>query len=106
MTPLKPLAVPLRGTHLIEASAGTGKTHTITTLYLRLLLEAERPVGHILVVTYTDAATAELRARIRHRLRAALHAIEGGGETASAPAEAVLEQLVRQRCAAGQAEHD
>src|SRR5574337_1571953 len=100
MTPLKPLAVPLRGTHLIEASAGTGKTHTITTLYLRLVLEAERAVGNILVVTYTAAATAELRARIRHRLRAALHAIEAGAEAAGDPDDDVLAQLVRRRLAA------
>ena len=45
MTPLDPLALPLHGSNLVEASAGTGKTFTITTLYLRLLLEAERRIG-------------------------------------------------------------
>ncbi len=64
------LAADLRldGTHLIEAAAGTGKTHTIVSIYLRLLLERELPVERILVVTYTVAATAELRDRIRERL--------------------------------------
>lgn len=79
---LDPLTLPLRGERLIEASAGTGKTFTIGLLYLRLLLglggEAaySRPlsVEEILVVTFTEAATAELRGRIReniHRLRIA-----------------------------------
>ncbi len=72
-----PQAVSLRGTHLIEASAGTGKTHNITTLYLRLLLEAELAVDQILVVTFTNAATAELRARIRKRTHELLLAMDG-----------------------------
>src|SRR5690606_28449138 len=59
------------GTTLIQASAGTGKTYTITALFLRLLLEARLEVRQILVTTYTDAATAELRERIRERLIAA-----------------------------------
>lgn len=79
---LDPLILPLHGERLIEASAGTGKTFTIGLLYLRLLLglggEAafSRPlsVEEILVVTFTEAATAELRGRIRaniHELRIA-----------------------------------
>ena len=71
------LAFPLRGSQLIEASAGTGKTFTISALYLRLILghggEAsgfgrELLPPQILVVTFTDAATKELRDRIRTRL--------------------------------------
>lgn len=79
---LDPMTLPLQGVRLIEASAGTGKTFTIGLLYLRLLLglggEAafSRPltVEEILVVTFTEAATAELRGRIRqniHQLRIA-----------------------------------
>ena len=79
---LNPLTLPLRGERLIEASAGTGKTFTIGLLYLRLLLGLggenaySRPlsVEEILVVTFTEAATAELRGRIReniHQLRLA-----------------------------------
>ncbi|WP_205952240.1 exodeoxyribonuclease V subunit beta [Pantoea stewartii] len=80
--PLNPLTLPLNGERLIEASAGTGKTFTIGLLYLRLLLGLggenawRRPlsVEEILVVTFTEAATAELRGRIRdniHQLRLA-----------------------------------
>ena len=53
-----------QGTTLVEASAGTGKTYSIQSAYLRLVLEGY-PVTGILVVTFTDAATAELRDRLR-----------------------------------------
>ena len=69
--------LPLRGTTVIEASAGTGKTYTITSLFLRLLLEEGLTVDQILVVTYTRAATAELRDRIRTRLSVALSCARG-----------------------------
>jgi exodeoxyribonuclease V beta subunit len=62
---------PLEGTNLIEASAGTGKTHTLTGLFLRLILEQHLSVDKILVVTFTEAATEELKERIRGRLREA-----------------------------------
>jgi exodeoxyribonuclease V beta subunit len=73
---LDPLAFPLRGSALIEASAGTGKTFTIAALYLRLVLGHGGDAGfprpltppEILVVTFTEAATKELRDRIRARL--------------------------------------
>jgi exodeoxyribonuclease V beta subunit len=58
----------LDGINLIEASAGTGKTWNICGLYLRLLLERDLDVQQILVVTFTNAATAELRERIRTRI--------------------------------------
>ena len=63
---------PLKGTRLIEASAGTGKTYTIAGLYLRLLIEENLTVTQILVVTFTEAATQELRGRIRQRIYDAL----------------------------------
>ncbi|WP_068828965.1 exodeoxyribonuclease V subunit beta [Pseudomonas sp. BMS12] len=69
---------PFAGRSLIEASAGTGKTWTLTALYARLLLERGLSVGQILVVTYTTAATAELRERIRTRLAELLALYEGG----------------------------
>ncbi|WP_443696481.1 exodeoxyribonuclease V subunit beta [Pseudomonas sp.] len=70
------LRFPLHGSQLIEASAGTGKTFTISALYLRLVLGHGGESGfgrellppQILVVTFTDAATKELRDRIRTRL--------------------------------------
>lgn len=70
---------PLQGRQLIEASAGTGKTWNICGLYLRLLLERGLPVDQILVVTFTNAATAELRERIRSRLVETLVWLKQGG---------------------------
>ncbi|WP_164999461.1 UvrD-helicase domain-containing protein [Salinicola tamaricis] len=75
-------SLPLTGRHLIEASAGTGKTFTLAALYVRLVLgplpgretlDFPRPLTppEILVVTFTEAATAELRERIRARLKQA-----------------------------------
>jgi exodeoxyribonuclease V beta subunit len=69
---------PLQGTNLIEASAGTGKTYTITCLFLRLILEKRFPVKDILVVTYTVAATEELRDRTRKKIREAIGAYSTG----------------------------
>ena len=62
---------------LIEASAGTGKTFNIQHLYLRLILERGLEVGEILAVTFTEAATSELRTRIRNNLLAASEALDG-----------------------------
>ena len=66
------------GRSLIEASAGTGKTWTLTALYARLLLEKQLSVSQILVVTFTTAATAELRERIRKRLAELLAVYDNG----------------------------
>jgi len=66
--PLDVFDCPLEGIRQIEASAGTGKTWNICGLYLRLLLEGRLEVQRILVVTFTNAATAELRERIRQRV--------------------------------------
>ncbi len=71
MQPMDLRRLPLDGLNLIEASAGTGKTFSIAGLYLRLVLGVGRdplPVESILVVTFTRAAVAELRGRIRLRL--------------------------------------
>jgi len=56
------------GAMLLEASAGTGKTWTIAGLYARLIGEVGLSPRDILAVTFTEAATAELRERLRHRL--------------------------------------
>ena len=69
-----PFTLPLAGTQLIEASAGTGKTYSIASLYLLLLLKKRLTVEQILVVTFTEAATAELHERIRCRVRDAVKA--------------------------------
>jgi exodeoxyribonuclease V beta subunit len=63
---------------LIEASAGTGKTYTISGLVLRLVLEKQLAIEEILVTTYTELATAELRERIRDLLFQALTAFQRG----------------------------
>ncbi len=63
------------GQNLVEASAGTGKTYSIATLVLRLVAEQGLQIDEILVVTFTRAATAELRARIRARLQEGLLAL-------------------------------
>ena len=87
MSQARPLALsfPLHGSQLIEASAGTGKTFTISALYLRLILghggaqafSRELLPPQILVVTFTDAATKELRERIRARLAEAARFFRG-----------------------------
>ncbi|WP_431420100.1 exodeoxyribonuclease V subunit beta [Aeromonas dhakensis] len=105
--PLNTLRFPLHGERLIEASAGTGKTYTIAGLYLRLLLghgplieegeDAGQPSAHerplsvteILVVTFTEAATAELRGRIRGRIHEARLAFMRGESK-----DALLAQLL------------
>ena len=67
------------GLRLLEASAGTGKTFALAHLVLRLLSEGSKPlqVEELLVVTFTDAAAAELRDRIARRLQEALHLLQG-----------------------------
>lgn len=75
---LDALSVPLDGACLVEASAGTGKTFNLARLYLRLVLEKDIPVDGILAVTFTEAATAELRLRIRQKLAEAASFFAGG----------------------------
>jgi len=81
---------PLRGSHLIEASAGTGKTWTIAALYVRLVLghgqDGTAPVRpmlpqDVLVMTFTRAATRELSDRIRARLTEAAQVFRGIAKT-------------------------
>ncbi|WP_020679931.1 exodeoxyribonuclease V subunit beta [Marinobacterium rhizophilum] len=84
---LDSLHFPLHAMRLIEASAGTGKTYTIAALYLRLLLghgangtahSRALDVDEILVVTFTEAATEELRDRVRARIQEARRAFMHG----------------------------
>jgi exodeoxyribonuclease V beta subunit len=77
MDPFDPIHSPLSGTCLIEAGAGTGKTYTITTLVLRLILQKALLPEQILIVTFTTAATAELRDRVRGRLKDAKKKLQG-----------------------------
>ncbi len=89
MKPFDLINSPLTGTNLIEASAGTGKTYTIAGLFLRLLLEKHLTVDQILVVTFTKAATEELKGRIRNKLLAARRAFTSGSCDDAAVAELV-----------------
>ncbi len=75
------LNIGLAGRKLIESSAGTGKTYAIASLYVRLLLERRLSISQILVVTFTEAATQDLRRRIRQRICEAAKAIESGEGT-------------------------
>ncbi|WP_373317202.1 exodeoxyribonuclease V subunit beta [Shewanella sairae] len=79
--PLDTLTLPFGGSRLIEASAGTGKTFTIAGLYVRLLLghgiESPLTCEQILVVTFTNAATGELRDRIRKKIQLAYRCFIG-----------------------------
>jgi exodeoxyribonuclease V beta subunit len=104
------LRLPLSGLHLVEASAGTGKTFALTAWILRLLLERGVGLPELLAVTFTRAATAELRERIRRRLRGAERLLAGEAprddeerQTAGILAQAVRngdEATVRTRLAA------
>jgi exodeoxyribonuclease V beta subunit len=101
--PLDPLTLPLRGSRLIEASAGTGKTWTIAALYLRMVLGHGGPglgfarallPSEILVMTFTKAATRELSDRIRQRLVEAAACFRG--ERAPEADDGLLSALLAQ----------
>ena len=99
--PLDPFTLPLHGSRLIEASAGTGKTWTIAALYVRLVLghgddatRFGRPLTppQILVMTFTVAATRELSERVRERLVTTADCFRG--KTRPAPDDAFLARLI------------
>lgn len=79
MKALDPFSIDLEKTTLIEASAGTGKTFTIATLYCRLVARGY-PVESILVVTFTEAAAAELKIRVRQRLAHSARQLEAAND--------------------------
>ena len=72
----KVLEVPLKGTNLVEASAGTGKTYSIAIIALRLIIENGINISEILMVTYTKAAVAELDQRIRIFIKKATSVVD------------------------------
>ncbi len=79
---------------LLEASAGTGKTFSLKHLAMRLVVERGIPVDRMLVVTFTKAAAAELRTRIRAHFAEALAWLEGGAGVGA------VSDLIRRQCAA------
>ena len=88
-----PLAVPLQGIHLIEASAGTGKTWAIVSLLLRAIAIDGLLIDQAVLVTFTEAATRELRQRVRLRLESAQRAIDAPGDELAAQ-DQFVEQLL------------
>ena len=95
--PLDVFQCPLEGVRLIEASAGTGKTWNICGLYLRLLIERGLEVQEILVVTFTKAATAELRERVRERITQVLARLERRGPASADPFVSTLLAAMRDK---------
>ena len=87
------LTQPLAGVHSIEASAGTGKTFSMTLLWLRLLIEQELRVDQILVTTFTRAATAELQERLLASLRRALDAAKRPGSAPDEPEAKIVANM-------------
>ncbi len=69
-----------QGIHLLEASAGTGKTYAIAMLALRFIVEKELAIDQLLIVTFTKAATKELKERVRARLVEAKYFLAGQGD--------------------------
>lgn len=81
------------GISLIEASAGTGKTYTIAMLVLRFVVELDVAIEQLLIVTFTRAATEELKDRIRQRLAEAKSALTGRKDTVDGNVAHWLETL-------------
>ena len=75
---LEPFEVEFSGINLVEASAGTGKTYNITSLYIRAIVERDVAVSKLLVVTYTEAATKELKDRLLERIRQSISVLKAG----------------------------
>ena len=95
------LTLPLDGAHVVEASAGTGKTFTLATLVLRLVVEQRLDIGEILAVTFTEAATQELRARIRKRLLVAAQLAAGDPASGDSPEAAITRSVITAHMEAG-----
>ncbi len=101
-----PVQTELRkGVNLIEASAGTGKTYAIAMLVLRFVVEQDIAIEKLLVVTFTKAATEELKDRVRSRLAEARRALSGHTQNIDSNVLDLLEnltiepELVKQRLA-------
>ncbi len=95
------LALPLTGVQAIEASAGTGKTFTLATLVVRLVVERGLRIGEILAVTFTEAATQELRARIRARLLLAASLVGTTPKADETPEQALTRDIIDTHLATG-----
>ena len=82
-------------TTVLEASAGTGKTYAIAALAVRYVAQGRARIDDLLLITFSRAATAELRLRVRERLHEAAFFLEDliQGRTHATPTDAVLISL-------------
>ena len=92
----------LDGVQLIEASAGTGKTYTLATLFTRLIVEQRLRMGQVLAVTYTEAATQELRKRIRERLAMAADLVDASPRDDNRHEVALTRFIIERHLAGGE----
>ncbi|KEI34722.1 exodeoxyribonuclease V beta chain [Francisella sp. W12-1067] len=91
MQPLDIKEMPLTGRHIIEASAGTGKTYNITELYVRLLLKKNLLPKNILVMTFTKDATQEIIGRVESKIREKLTTYDNNSSERKHLKKALLE---------------
>ena len=80
--------LPLGQTVVLQASAGTGKTHAVATLAARAIAEGVVSLDQLMVITFSSASTRELRSRVRQRLAQLAEALEltAAGVTPDDPA--------------------
>lgn len=88
--------VPLEGTNLIEASAGTGKTHSVALLVLRMILTKQMSIDQILMVTFTIDAAAEMNMRVRNFLRDAERVLRHNVQDVDSGVQKVVDEAVEQ----------
>ena len=96
-TPFDPFTLPLQGVSAVEASAGTGKTYGIASIYARLLIVEGLEIENILVVTFTRTAVAELKSRLRARLLELRDILEGTKQTDDNPFAKTLIKTLQEK---------
>ncbi len=97
MNPFDVKTVELSGANLIEASAGTGKTFSIAVLVVRLIIEKSIPVSKMLLVTFTEAAAAELKERSIKFIREAIEEFENEGSSGNSMIEEIVKDFDKDR---------
>lgn len=90
-------SVLLEGNNLIEASAGTGKTYSIAILVLRLIIETDTPIEKVLLVTFTEAAAAELKERTQAFLYLALKECKSPGTSGNDTIKNIVQKALKNK---------